>query len=154
NSRLPLRLIALARSVPAPAPIEPDPPADLVLRRSRGDGEWARWLQLAGSPAGSPRSPRSLLRGLAGRPTAPGPVGRGDPSPIIPSPESIAYGDDGLGASGSRNSGSPAVGDLRGCSVTSRTENTGGACSRPRDSANSSVAQRCLHGSPWGWKYG
>src|SRR5262249_26764515 len=31
---------------------------------------------------------------------------------------------------------------------------TGGDCSRPRDSARSRVAQRCLHGSPCGLKYG
>ncbi len=51
-------------------------------------------------------------------------------------------------------SGSPDVGGRRGPSTTSRSGNTGGAWSRFRESARSSVAQRCLHGSPWGLKYG
>ena len=34
------------------------------------------------------------------------------------------------------------------------TGKTGGDCNKPRASANSSVAQRCLQGSPCGLKYG
>ena len=54
-----------------------------------------------------------------------------------------------------RISGSPdGDGGRRGASTTNLTGNTGGDCSRPRESASSRVAQRCLHGSPCGLKYG
>ncbi len=51
-------------------------------------------------------------------------------------------------------SGRPTVDERRGLSVTRCTGKTGGDCNRPRASARSNVAQRCLHGSPCGLKYG
>ena len=42
----------------------------------------------------------------------------------------------------------------RGGSGIRRTAKFGAVCKNPRESASRSVAQRCLHGSPCGLKYG
>jgi hypothetical protein len=53
-----------------------------------------------------------------------------------------------------RPSSTSAAVERRGLSGTKCRGKTGGDCNSPRASTSSNVAQRCLHGSPWGLKYG
>ena len=149
-----MRLIGLARAAACPGMGRALPRPTTC--RSRGTDPGA--TQLPSEPPGIPITPRlragrSLeFRDRDGRaPTR----GRRSPPMFIPRSRSMLESGSCWGpGSGPAPGRLPVAALLRGSSGTKRTAKLGAVCKKPRESASSSVAQRCLHGSPCGLKYG
>src|SRR5271157_6097424 len=131
-----------------------------TTRRSRGadPGTDPGATQLPSEPPGAPTMPRLRAgRSLEFRDRGAWAPTRGGRSPSMFTPRSksmLGRGSCWGPSSGLAPARLPGAVLLRGSSGMKRTAKLGAVCKKPRESASSRVAQRCLHGSPCGLKYG